>query len=87
MTIFHHAQEHELHCQCSYCIDVDPNKSVARELERYVEELTTYAVQNLNDEDQNKIYEITTKILLMTRYFPVMELPSKHKRLLESKNN
>ena len=87
MTKFTHTQEHELDCKCSYCMDVDPNKSVAMELERYVSELTTYTIQNLSEQQQNDIYEITTKILLLRRYFPVMELPSKHERLLKSQIN
>jgi hypothetical protein len=63
---------------------VDPNKSIARELERYVEELTTYSLENLTESQQEDVYRITQKILLLRRYFPTMELPSKHSRLLGS---
>ena len=39
MTYFEHTNEHNLDCDCEYCNDVDPNKSISRELERYIEEL------------------------------------------------
>jgi hypothetical protein len=68
-------------------MDVDPSKSVAMELERYVSELTTYTIKNLSEQQQNDIYGISKKILLMRRYFPLMELPSKHERLLKSQSN
>jgi hypothetical protein len=84
MTKFQHQNEHSLECDCSYCKDVDPNKSVARELERCIEELITYSLANLSDTQQSKIHEISNKILLLRRYFPTMELPSKHTRLLKS---
>jgi hypothetical protein len=84
MTHFHHADEHSLDCNCTYCMGVDPNKSVARELERYIEELKTYSMKNLSDAQQNEIEQLTQKILLLRRYFPVMELPDKHSRLMKS---
>lgn len=84
MTHFSHSNEHSLDCSCSFCMDVDPNKSVSRELEKYAEELTTYSVQSLSDEQQMAIHKITNKILLLRRYFPTMELPAKHLRLLKS---
>jgi hypothetical protein len=63
---------------------VDPNKSIARELERYVEELTTNSRENLTVSQHESVYRITQKILLLRRYFPSMELPPKHSRRLES---
>lgn len=84
MTIFEHTNEHSLDCDCSFCMDVDPTKSVSRELEKYAEELLSFSFQSLNDEQQKVIYEITSKILLLRRYFPTMELPTKHERLLKS---
>ena len=84
MTIFYHTKEHELDCQCSYCMDVDPTKSVSAELEKYVEELMVYAVQNLEDQHHKKVDEVSNKILLLRRYFPTMELPSKHQQLLKN---
>lgn len=86
---FEQAKGHELACNCSYCCDVDPNKSVSRELERHIEELTAYAAKNLDDDHQKFIHLISAKILLLRRYFPTMELPSKHERLVASieKNN
>ena len=84
MTHFHHAEEHSMDCNCTYCMGVDPNKSVSRELEKYAEELTTYSFQSLSDEQHMEIHKITNKILLLRRYFPTMELPAKHSRLLKS---
>lgn len=84
MTYFEHTQEHELDCNCSYCKDVDPNKSVSRELERYVEELTNFAVTNLSKDQAEKVLKINQKILLLRRYFPEIELPHKHSRLVEA---
>jgi hypothetical protein len=63
---------------------VDPNNSIARELERYVEELTTYSLEKLTESQQEDVYRITQKILLLRRYFPTMELPPKHSRILKS---
>ena len=42
MTIFEHTKEHDLDCQCSFCGDVDPTKSIARELEKCIEELIEF---------------------------------------------
>jgi len=86
MTIFEHTKEHKLDCQCSFCSDVDPTKSISRELEKYVEELTIFSVENLTDNQQNHIHKILDKILLLRRYFPEKELPSKHQRLIDSLN-
>ena len=69
---------------CNYCKDVDPNISVARELERYVDELISFSLNNLTKEQTNQIHKITTKILLLRNYFPEMELPSNHAYLLAS---
>ena len=49
MTYFEHRNEHELDCMCTYCSDVDPIKSIARELEKYIEELTMYSIKNLTE--------------------------------------
>jgi len=84
MTIFEHTNEHSLDCDCLLCMDVDPNKSIARELERYVEELTLFSLSNLTEQQQIEIHKISTKFLLMRRYFPIKELPVKHARLLAS---
>ena len=86
MTIFAHAKEHDLDCQCSFCSDVDPTKSIARELEKYVEELTVYSIKNFTEEQQNHIHKLLEKILLLRRYLPMQELPSKHQRLIDSLN-
>jgi hypothetical protein len=86
MTIFEHIKEHDLDCRCSYCSDVDPTKSISRELEKCVEELTMYSIKNLTDEQQNSIHVILEKVLLLRRYFPVQELPSKHQLLIDSLN-
>ena len=37
MTYFKHSEEHEIDCKCSYCMDVDVDKSIAREIERVIE--------------------------------------------------
>lgn len=86
MTIFEHVKEHNLDCQCSFCSDVDPTKSIARELEKYIDELITYSIKNLTDEQQDYIHKVSGKILLLRRYFPVQEIPSKHERLIDSLN-
>lgn len=86
MTIFAHVKEHDLDCQCSFCSDVDPTKSISRELEKCVDELTMYSIKNLTDEQQNSIHVILEKVLLLRRYFPVQELPSKHQLLIDSLN-
>jgi len=41
-------------------------------------------MKNLSDAQQNDIHQLAQKILLLRRYFPVMELPDKHSRLLKS---
>jgi hypothetical protein len=84
MTYFSHTEDHPLNCNCSFCMDVDPNKSVSRELERYIEELSIYSIKELNEEQQKFIHEIGNKILVLRRYFPTMELPVKHARLINS---
>jgi hypothetical protein len=84
MTIFNQSKEHSLDCNCTYCCDVDPNKSVARELEKYIEELIKFSVTSLNEDQQKSVHQISEKILLLRRYFPTMELPSKHSQLLLS---
>lgn len=84
MTYFPHANKHSLNCQCTYCMNVDPNKSIDNELEKYVDELLTYTMENLNKNHTENIYHILQKILLLRRYFPDMELPAKHSRLLKS---
>jgi hypothetical protein len=65
-------------------MDVDPNKSIDNELENYIDELLTYAIENLNRNQTEVIHHISQKILLLRRYFPDMELPAKHSRLLKS---
>ena len=84
MAHFPHTDDHPLDCDCTYCMGVDPNNSIARELERYVEELTTYSLEKLTESQQEDVYRITQKILLLRRYFPTMELPPKHSRILKS---
>lgn len=84
MTHFSHSNEHSLDCGCSFCVDVDPNKSFSLELEKYAEELTIYSVQSLSDEQQVAIHKISNKFLLLRRYFPTMELLAKHSRLIKS---
>jgi hypothetical protein len=79
-------KNHDLNCQCSYCSDVDPTKSISRELEKCIEELTNFSINNLTDEQQIHIHKISAKILLLRRYFPEKELPSKHKRLIDTLN-
>ena len=86
MTIFSHTKDHDLDCQCSFCSDVDPTKSIARELEKCVEDLIVYSINNFTDEQQNHIHKLSERILLLRRYFPTQELPSKHQRLIDSLN-
>jgi hypothetical protein len=82
MTYFPHTEQHQLDCDCDACFDVDTNKSIARELERCVESLVNYSSNNLGDEHSKQIHIIAGKILLLRRYFPKMELPHKHARLI-----
>ena len=83
MTIYKHITNHDLNCDCSYCQDVDPTKSISFELEKYCEELMRFGFTELTEEQAIKVYELTGKILLLRRYFPEKELPSKHARLIE----
>lgn len=86
MTVFTHIADHEINCDCSYCHDVDPTKSISFELEKYCEELVNFAFTELTDEQSSYIFDITGKILLLRRYFSDKELPSKHYRLIEALN-
>lgn len=83
MTKFAQSSQHSLECDCSYCFDVEPEKSVSRELERLIESLTRYSVAHLEEKHQEEIHKIAGKILLLRRYFPKMELPSKHQLLVD----
>ena len=53
----------------------DYNNSIARELERHVEELITYSFNNLTDEQSRHIHTIAGKISELRRFFPDIELP------------
>ena len=86
MTLYKHIAAHDLNCSCSYCQDVDPTKSISFELEKNCEELMRFALKELNEEQSKKIYNIMGKILLLRRYFPDQELPSKHARLIKEFN-
>ena len=55
--------------------DFDYNNSISRELEKCVEELITYSIKNLTDEQSNHIHKISGKILELRQYFPKIELP------------
>jgi len=55
----------------------DYNNSIARELERHAEELITYSINNLTDEQSRHIHTIAGKILELRQYFPDIELPKK----------
>ena len=62
---------------------IDPNKTISRELERHLEELTIYSFKNLNDEQQREVERVVRKIALLRRYFPNKELPSEYALLVE----
>jgi hypothetical protein len=83
MTYFDTSQ-HDIDCNCHQCNDVDYAKSIARELERYVEDLMYYSAKNLSKEQFEYTYNVLTKIDCLRRYFPMRELPRKHRRLIES---
>lgn len=83
MTIYTHNDSHMSDCECSYCQDVNPIKSISFELEKYCAELVEYACINLCEDQSKIINDLTCKILLLRRYFPIKELPSKHNRLIE----
>jgi hypothetical protein len=83
MTYFSHITEHTSECDCNFCLDVDPNKSISRELERCMEELTKFSMTELNDSQREVIDKIIRKTLLLRRYFPIQELPQKYHRLVK----
>jgi len=82
MTNFPHTAEHTLECKCDYCHDVDPNKSISRELERCMEELTKFIYTELNENQQEVVDKIIRRVDLLKRYFPTQELPQKYHRLV-----
>lgn len=57
---------------------IDPNKTIARELERCGERLVRFSIERMNDDDLNFIYEEVVKILSLRQYFKDIELPSNH---------
>ena len=80
MTYFKHTEEHDLDCACSYCLDVDPNKSIAREIERISEAIVHATINKLDPSDYRKVWESIVRLSLLRRYVPNQELPTKFEK-------
>lgn len=80
MTYFEHTKEHELDCDCSFCLDVDPNKSIAREIERVCEVIQQETISALSEERYRLVSDALTRLLIIRRYVSVQELPTKFER-------
>ena len=55
MTYFKRTEEHDLDCGCSYCLDVDPNKSIAREIERVTEIFVSATINKLEPSEYRSV--------------------------------
>jgi hypothetical protein len=62
MTYFKHTEEHGLDCDCSYCLDVDPNKSIARELERVTEVIVSATINKLEPSEYRIVGEAIVRL-------------------------
>ena len=80
MTYFQHTEDHEIECDCSYCLDVDPNKSIARELERVSEVIMHETISNLDEETFRKVSNALMRLDVLRRYVPTQELPVKFEK-------
>lgn len=77
MAYFEHTEDHDLDCTCSYCLDVDPNKSIAREIERIIESVMSVTANKLDPTDYRKVGESLMRLSVLRRYVPTQELPKK----------
>ena len=80
MTYFQHTKDHEIECDCSYCLDVDPNKSIALELERVSEVIMQETISNLDEETFRKVSDALMRLDVLRRYVPTQELPTKFEK-------
>jgi len=83
MTYYEHTKTHDIDCDCSYCMDVDPNKSVSREIERCYETVIGIAHPNLTEADFNKVQDAFLRLNMLRSYLPVQELPHKFELRVE----
>lgn len=83
MTYFEHTKDHELDCQCIYCLDVDPNKSISREVERIIEAIDVATQPMINEEQYDLINKALIRLSVLRRYLPVQELPVKFERQVQ----
>jgi len=80
MTYFQHTEDHSIECDCSYCLDVDPNKSIARELERVSETIIQETISKLDDKAFRKVTDALMRLDVLRRYMPTQELPLKFEK-------
>ena len=80
MTYSQHTKDHEIECDCSYYLDVDPNKSIARELERVSEVIMHETISNLDEETFRKVSNALMRLDVLRRYVPTQELPAKFEK-------
>ncbi len=80
MTYFKHTEEHEIDCNCSYRMDVDLDKSIAREIERVIEVVLRETTSKLDDVTYRKVSDAIMRLDILRRYVPTQELPVKFER-------
>lgn len=80
MTYFPHTEDHEIGCSCSYCLDVDPNKSIARELERVADQIIQLTLNKLDEGDFRKVSDVLMRLDVLRKYVPTQELPAKFEK-------
>lgn len=80
MTYFPHTEDHEIDCNCSFCLDVDPNKSIASELERVIEKIMQETLPKLDEGDFRKVSDELMRLDVLCKYVPTQELPAKFEK-------
>ena len=80
MTYFEHTEEHELDCDCSFCLDVDYNKRISREIERVMEVVMHESISKLDDESYRKVMEAVLRLNELRQFVPMQELPVKFEK-------
>jgi hypothetical protein len=56
--------------------NVDPNKSVAREIERVTDEIISATISKLEPNDFRKVGEAIVRLNVLRRLIPTQELPT-----------
>ena len=77
MTHFEHTKTHDINCNCSYCMGVDPNKSMSREIERCYEAVLTIIAPKLSTADIDRVADAFLRLNMLRKYLPVQEVPRK----------